>query len=174
MTQRNRSNHLQHKQTKQWQTSCKMHTVFVPLELFIHYSITSRISFPEFELQSNTCQHEVTIHFKHMHCERQEEPFVECRSVCWLVWGRLFCTDGGHLNLLRSEGPVCVTNPGHFPLGYLAMGKNVFCQINDMFIQKEVAALFRSSTASKFERKNESERERETERVNTHILFISF
>lgn len=33
------------------------------------------------------------------------------------------------------------------------MGKNVFSQINDMFIQKEVATLFRSSAASKFERK---------------------
>lgn len=43
------------------------------------------------------------------------------------------------------------------------MGKNVFSQINDMFIQKEVTTLFRSSAASKFGRKNESEQERETE-----------
>lgn len=55
-------------------------------------------------------------------------------------------------------------NTGHFPVGYLAMGKNVFSQINDMFIQKEVTTLFRSSAASKFGRKNESKPERETER----------
>ena len=36
----------------------------------------------------------------------------------------------------------------HFPLGYLVMGKNVFSQINDMFIQKEVATLFRSPACS--------------------------
>lgn len=36
------------------------------------------------------------------------------------------------------------------------MGKNVFSQINDMFIQKEVATLFRSSAASKFQRKKEN------------------
>lgn len=39
----------------------------------------------------------------------------------------------------------------------------MFSQINDMFIQKEVTTLFRSSAASKFGRKNESEQERETE-----------
>lgn len=66
---------------------------------------------------------------------------------------RLFCTGGGHLKPQQSEGPACVTAPEIFPLGYLAMGKNVFSQINDMFIQKEVATLFRSSAASKFEGK---------------------
>lgn len=50
------------------------------------------------------------------------------------------------------RGRLC-SNTGHFPRGYLAMGKNVFSQINDMFIQKEVATLFRSSAASKFQRK---------------------
>lgn len=52
---------------------------------------------------------------------------------------------------------ACATTPDALPpphppplLRYLAMGKNVFSQINDMFIQEEVATLFRSSTASKF------------------------
>lgn len=52
------------------------------------------------------------------------------------------------------------------------MGKNVFSQINDMFIQKEVTTLFRSSAASKFERKNESEQEREN-RVRM-LIFAHF
>lgn len=72
------------------------------------------------------------------------------------------CIGGLHLNHMVWRTRPCYST-GHFPLGYLAMGKNVFFQINDMFIQKEVTTLFRSSAASKFKRKNESERERETE-----------
>lgn len=59
---------------------------------------------------------------------------------------------GGLSEPQQSEGAACVTALEIFPLGYLAMGKNVFSQINDMFIQKEVATLFRSSAASKFQR----------------------
>lgn len=70
--------------------------------------------------------------------------------------------DGGHLNPAVWRARLCY-NTGHFPLGNLVMGKNVFCQINDMFIQKEVAALFRSSVVSKFERKNENEWDGESE-----------
>lgn len=70
--------------------------------------------------------------------------------------------EGGHLNYAVWRTRLCYKT-GHFPLGYLVMGKNVFSQINDMFIQKEVTTLFRSSAASKFGRKNESEQERETE-----------
>lgn len=60
-----------------------------------------------------------------------------------------------------------------FPLGYLAMGKNVFSQINDMFIQKEVTTLFRSSAASKFERKMRvSERGRQRVREKEKEFFL--
>lgn len=66
--------------------------------------------------------------------------------------------------ILRWEGVArrsCLYyNTGHFPLGYLAMGKNVLSQINDMFIQKEVTTLFRSSTASRFLAKESFECER--------------
>ena len=68
---------------------------------------------------------------------------------------RFFCTGGGHLKPQQSEGPACVTALEIFPFVYLAMGKNVFSQINDMFIQKEVATLFRSSAASKFQGKGQ-------------------
>lgn len=83
--------------------------------------------------------------------------FVEYAGerLLWISWGPLRTT-----TIWRAR--LCYNN-GHFPLGYLVMGKNVFSQINDMFIQKEVTTLFRSSAASKFERKNESKQERETD-----------
>ena len=94
-------------------------------------------------------------------------------KVCSLKSGQVASVSVRVLNVQgkRLFCGLCY-NTGHFPLGYLAMGKNVFSQINDMFIQKEVTTLFRSSAASKFERKNESERERETESVcDTEIIF---
>lgn len=72
---------------------------------------------------------------------------------------RLFCIAGGLLLTLK-----CLRQHRTFPpLDYLAMGKNVFSQINDMFIQKEVTTLFRSCAASKFGGKKKKTRERRQE-----------
>lgn len=62
----------------------------------------------------------------------------------------MFLLGGGHLNYIIWT-VLLRYNTGHFPPGYLAMGKNVFSQINDMFIQEEVTTLYRSLAASKFD-----------------------
>lgn len=105
---------------------------------------------------------------------RSQKVCSSDRSICWICMGR-----GGYVldwwgvfettTIWRAR--LCY-NTGHFPVGYLAMGKNVFSQINDMFIQKEVTTLFRSSAASKFERKNESKPERGTERECSFSLIL--
>ena len=77
--------------------------------------------------------------------------FSVCACVCMYVYVREPSTL--ILQRLFSVGAILNQQPNmqalpklkHWllpPLGYLAMGKNVFSQINDMFIQKEVAALF--------------------------------